>query len=45
VVLLRRPDSPRAEPLPLGTRLLRPLSGEVRRRGFAKLLLLAPAIL
>lgn len=45
VVLLRRADSARAEPLPLGTRLLRPLSLAVRRRGFAKLLLLAPALL
>jgi len=45
VVLLRRPDSPRAEPLPLGTRLIRPVSRGVRRSGFAKLLLLAPSLL
>jgi len=45
VVLLRRPDSLRAEPLPLGTRLVRSLSLAVRRRGFAKLLLLAPSLL
>ena len=44
VVLLRRPENSRAEPLPLGTRLLRPLSLAVRRRGFARLLLLAPAL-
>jgi large subunit ribosomal protein L14 len=45
VVLLRRPDNPRAEPLPLGTRVLRPLSLAVRRYGFAKLLLLAPSLI